>query len=161
MVDLQGKEAAISALLAQLRSFCDRGFALAIHIRYTRPTLLFQTYAQDWADNYSEKGYMLSDPVVGWGLSNTGWVAWADLVANDTVGVIADAVAHGLTNGWTYAVGPASSRTIAGLPRSGAPFTPQERAEMAAIVDEIHALTDGFDSFSPAFQERLRNLSPQ
>ena len=161
MVNLQDREAAISALLAQLRGFCDRGFALAIHIRYTRPTLLFQTYAQDWADHYSEKGYMLSDPVVGWGLTNTGWVAWADLVANDPVGVIADAVAHGLTNGWTYAVGPASSRTIAGLPRSGAPFTAQERTELATIVDDIHALTEGFDTFPPALQNRLRNLSPQ
>lgn len=158
MEPVSAKEAAIATHLGKLRAVCDRGFALAIHIRYTRPTLLYQTYDQAWADRYSEKGYMLSDPVVGWGISNTGWVEWASLVPHDPAGVIADAVAHGLTNGWTYATGPSSSRTIAGLPRSGAPFSAADRAEMSEIVDSIHDLTTGFETFPPAVQEALRNL---
>lgn len=159
MEKVSGKEATIAAHLGKLKTVCDRGFALAIHIRYTRPTLLYQTYAQDWADHYSEKGYMLSDPVVGWGLTNTGWVEWASLTAHDPVGVIADAVAHGLTNGWTYATGPSSSRTIAGLPRSGAPFSVAERADMARMVDDIHDLTEGFETFPHDLQDRLRGLA--
>ena len=59
-----------------MRGFCDTGFALAVHIRYTRPTLLYQTYEQSWADQYSEKGYMLSDPTVHWGLANVGSMEW-------------------------------------------------------------------------------------
>jgi LuxR family transcriptional regulator len=159
MEQVSGKEAAIAGHLHKLRSLCDRGFALAIHIRYTRPTLLYQTYDQAWSDRYSEKGYMLSDPVVGWGLGNTGWVEWASLAPQDPVGVIADAVAHGLTNGWTYSTGPSSSRTIAGLPRSGAPFSAADRAEMAQIVDSIHELTEGFETFTPDLQNRLRGLA--
>jgi len=153
------KVAAVAADLGKLSQFCDRGFALAAHIRYTRPTLLYQTYEQAWADRYSEKGYMLSDPVVGWGLGNTGWVEWATLVPYDPAGVIADAAAHGLTNGWTYATGPSSSRTIAGLPRSGASFSAADRAEMALIVDRLHDLTDGFYTFPAALQDRLRGLA--
>ena len=153
------KDAAVGHLLGKLHLYCDRGFALAAHIRYTRPTLLYQTYAQEWSDTYSEKGYMLSDPVVGWGLGNTGWVEWASLADQDTQGVIADAVAHGLTNGWTYATGPSSSRTIAGLPRTGAPFSDAERADMAAIVDQVHDLTEGFDSFPADLKDRLRKLA--
>ena len=154
-----GKAHAIADKVGELRAFCDKGFALAIHIRYTRPTLLYQTYDQAWGDHYSEKGYMLSDPVVHWGLTNTGWVEWASLVDRDPEGVIADAVAHGLTNGWTYSVGPASSRTIAGLPRTGLPFTPEERIVLAAIVDAIHDATEGFDSFSHDLQVELRALA--
>ena len=151
-------DAQIAQYLHRLSGFCDHGFALAIHIRYTRPTLLYQTYAQDWADYYSEKGLMLSDPVVHWGLSNTGWVDWSTLVDRDPEGVIAAAVAHGLHNGWTYAVGPTSSRTIAGLPRTGKPFSASERAELAQIVDQIHDLTDGFEQMPADLQDRLRNL---
>ncbi len=159
MAENVGKDAEIAQLLGRLRTYCDRGFALAIHIRYTRPTLLYQTYAQDWADHYSENGYMLSDPVVGWGLGNTGWVEWATLTDQDPQGVISDAVAHGLTNGWTYATGPAASRTIAGLTRSGAAFSPEDRADIAAIVDHLHDLTERFDTFPADLKDRLRRLA--
>jgi LuxR family transcriptional regulator, quorum-sensing system regulator SdiA len=152
------KDVIVAQLLGELGTVCDRGFALAVHIRYTRPTLLYQTYEQAWSDHYSEKGYMLSDPVVHWGLTNSGWVEWASLVDRDPEGVIADAVAHGLTNGWTYSVGTASSRTIAGLPRSGANFSNAERDALALIVDAIHDATEGFDAFPGDLQDRLRAL---
>ena len=159
MPTLDGRAAAVAQKLGELSTFCDHGFALAVHIRYTRPTLLYQTYDQAWADHYSEKGYMLSDPVVHWGLTNSGWVEWSSLADRDPEGVIAAAVAHGLTNGWTYSVGPASSRTIAGVPRS-TPYTSADRAYIRSLIDSIHDLTEGFDSFPPDLQEALRNLSP-
>jgi LuxR family transcriptional regulator, quorum-sensing system regulator SdiA len=158
MVQVQDKDAEVAELLGRLKTFCDRGFALASHIRYTRPTLLYQTYSREWGDHYSEKGFMLSDPVVHWGLTNVGWVEWSSLTDRDPDGVIRSAVLHGLTNGWTYATGPASSRTIAGLTRS-TPFAAVERDEMAAIVDKIHETTDGFDGFAPDLQDRLRTLA--
>lgn len=158
MTQSTGKDVMVAQFLGNLSDYCDRGFALAVHIRLTRPTLLYQTYDQAWSDTYSEKGYMLSDPVVHWGLMNSGWVEWESLVGQDPMGVIAAAKAHGLTNGWTYSVGSASSRTIAGLPRSGAPFSAAERGEMAKIVDAIHETTDGFDTFPAGLQDRLRRL---
>lgn len=159
MSPISGKATAVAQKIDPIRTLCDTGFALAIHIRYTRPTLLYQTYDRVWADHYSEKGYMLSDPVVHWGLTKTGWVEWASLTDHDPQGVIADAVAHGLTNGWTYATGPASSRTIAGLTRTGPPFTLAERAGIAQAVDDIHDLTEGFDSFPADVKDALRNLA--
>ena len=158
MVKSQGKDVAIAKLLGRLTALCDSGFALAVHIRYTRPTLLYQTYSQEWADHYSENGYMLSDPVVHWGLTHTGRVEWNTLTDQDPAGVIAAAVSFGLTNGWTYAVGPASTRTIAGLPKSGVPFSAAEVAEIIRIVDSIHELTEGFDNFPAALQNALRTL---
>ena len=78
----------VSALLSKLAGICDSGFALAAHIRYTRPTLLFQTYAADWIDQYSENGYMLADPTVHWGLAHTGAMDWAELEPQDEAGVL-------------------------------------------------------------------------
>lgn len=154
----QNKEAAVAGELRRLKGFCDTGFALAIHIRYTRPTILYQTYSREWSDHYSEKGFMLSDPVVHWGLTHTGRVDWNTLTDQDPEGVISSAVAFGLTNGWTYATGPAGSRTIAGLTRSGEPFSAEDVKEITQIVDNIHELTDGFDQFPPALQDKLRGL---
>ena len=154
----QEKATIVARKLGELAAYCDKGFALAVHIRYTRPTLLYQTYDQAWADTYSEKGYMLSDPVVHWGLMNSGWVEWASLTDRDPEGVIADAIAHGLNNGWTYSVGPAASRTIAGLPPSR-PFSEVERKQVAGVIDDIHDLTEGFENFAPDLQDRLRHLN--
>ncbi|GLS88129.1 hypothetical protein GCM10010873_31030 [Cypionkella aquatica] len=153
------KVAAVTGLLNQLREICDSGFALAIHIRYTRPTILYRTYQQAWIDHYSERGFMLSDPVVHWGLTHVGGIKWAELSDQDEQGVLPAAIAHGLHNGWTYAVGPQTSRTIAGVTKSGADFTEAQRAEIIRIVDELHALTDGFEAFAPETQAALLALT--
>lgn len=148
----------MAQLIAQLRASCDSGFALAIHIRYTRPSLLYRSYSQEWIERYSEKGYMLFDPVVRWGLTHSGGIDWPDLAAEDPEGVLADARAHGLLHGWTYATGPANSRTISGLTRSSGPFSDAEKITLAALVDAVHATTDGMDQLDAATQEALRAL---
>ena len=140
------KRAAIAQYLGKLERLCDRGFALAVHIRYTRPTLLYQKYRQVWVDHYSTKGYMLTDPTVIWGLEHTGCVSWSDLNAQDPAGVFKDALTFGLTNGFTYSTGPAASRTISSAAKSGADFTVEEMGEFCRIVDAIHEETDGFET---------------
>ncbi|MES2432688.1 MAG: autoinducer binding domain-containing protein [Pseudomonadota bacterium] len=153
------KIADVTERLTRLRALCDSGFALAIHIRYTRPTILYRTYDQAWIDHYSERGFMLSDPVVHWGLTHIGAVNWADLVDQDPQGVIRAALAHGLHNGWTYAMGPQTSRSIAGVTKTGPDFTAAERAEVAQIVDDLHDLTEGFEGFTPETQSALLALT--
>ena len=151
---------ALAGELGRLRAYCDSGFALAIHIRLTRPTLLYQTYAQDWSDHYSEKGYMLSDPVVHWGLTQTGRVVWDSLAGQDPEGVLTAAKRFGLHHGWSYATGVAGDKTIAGLTRSDRAHTEAEVAEICQIVDSIHALTEGVETLGQAEQDELRRLIP-
>lgn len=160
MSKLADKAGQISELLSQLNALCDTGFALAVHIRFTRPSLLYRTYGPDWIARYSERGYMLSDPVVHHGLAHVGTVIWADLADNDPAGVIADAVAHGLTNGWNYSTGPANSRSLCGFTKSGAAFSAADMDRGRALVDEIHALTEGIEHFTQAELDALRAISP-
>ncbi len=145
-------------VLAQLGAICDTGFALAIHIRFTRSALLYRTYNQEWIEHYSEKGYFLSDPVVHWGLTHEGAVDWDALDELDNEGVLSDAKRFGLSNGWTFAVGPASSRTISGHTKSGAPFTADERRTIEALVTRAHDLTDDIDTMALGMVEALRAL---
>ena len=157
MVKVLHKDVQIAALLAELAGICDRGFALAVHIRYTRPTLLYQSYDQAWVDHYSERGYMLSDPTVHWGLMNVGCIDWDQLSDQDSAGVIADAVSHGLTHGWTCSEGSATSRSMGSMTRTTA-FSDTQRARCVAIITEIHNQTEGFDSFPAGLQDSLRTL---
>ncbi len=158
MANIRGKSDEVAARLTRLGDLCDTGYALAIHIRLTAPTLLYQTYSQAWAEHYSIKGYMLSDPVVRWGLTHTGQVTWASLTGEDPEGVIASASSFGLTHGWTYATGAANTRTIAGMTRSARAHTDAEVIEIKEIVDDLHNLTDGFDDFPKDLQDKLRTL---
>lgn len=150
-------EVNVATVLGELGGICDLGFALAIHVRFTRPTLLYQTYAIDWVDLYSEKGYMLSDPTVHWGLSNTGSIEWTQLQDRDPEGVISAAQDYGIQNGWTYATGPATSRSFGSM-ASSTPLSAAIRARCCAIIDDIHRLTDGFEGLPKPVQDRLRTL---
>ncbi|NBZ87664.1 autoinducer binding domain-containing protein [Stagnihabitans tardus] len=144
--------------MSTLRETCDSGFALAIHIRLTRPTLLFQTYDPAWSDHYSEHGYMLSDPVVHWGLENTGRVIWDSLADKDPEGVLTAARNFGLHHGWTLALGDRMDKTIAGFTRSDRAHTAEEIDRMTAIMTEIHEMTADFKTWPAAEQDRARRL---
>ena len=158
MLQQQAMIDAVSRIHGKLAQMCDTGFALAIHIRYTRPSLLYRTYSQAWIDHYSEKGFMLTDPVVHWALQNSGWVWWDDLADQDPEGVLRDAKAFGLMNGWTYSMGESTSRTITGITRSGEKFTTDEVDQIIAMTHEIHALTAGIENFAPEVMDALRAL---
>jgi len=147
----------VAAKFQRLAKVCDSGFAVAIHIRFTRPSLLFQTYPADWIDLYNEKGFMMVDPTVRWGLTHVGSMDWDNLATDDPDGVLQAAQAFGLTNGWSYATGPATSRSLASMTRS-APFSADQRDEVCTIIDDIHALTEGFDQLPAETQDAFRAI---
>ncbi|WP_415183258.1 autoinducer binding domain-containing protein [Phaeovulum sp.] len=129
-------------ILQRLAQMCDSGYALALHIRYTRPTFMYSTYANGWMEHYSARGMMLSDPVVRWGLTNTGYIRWDNIELPDPDHVIAEAARFGIHNGLTCAVGPARSRSISGFSRSTSSFDAAEAQELLALTEKLHILTD-------------------
>jgi LuxR family transcriptional regulator, quorum-sensing system regulator SdiA len=146
--------------LKALSKLSDTGYLLAVHIRLTRPSLMFTTYPQVWLEHYGEKGMMMVDPVVRWAMSDSteaGVAKWDDLTGDDPAGVVASAAAHGLKNGISFAIGPIQSRTIGSVTRSTA-FTAAETATAKALVSEIHALTDGLEKMDTAIQNAMRAI---
>ena len=129
----------VDTLCAELDALCDTGYAFALHIRFTRPTTMIRTYSETWLAEYSEKGLMIQDPVVIWGMQNSGLVYWKD--PPDPMGVISGAARHGIMNGLTCSVGPASSRSISGFSRSSGPFSAEEAAHLLALTEKMHAVT--------------------
>lgn len=147
----------ISTLLAQLHAASPAGFAIALHVRFTSPRYLFQSYAKDWLDTYSREGLVLHDPVVRWGFTHEGTVHWSAL--DDPAGVMERAAAHGLRHGAVIAFVRDGSRTMAGFARGDREPSDDEIAALRGILEELHDLTGSVEAFSPAVHMTLKQMS--
>jgi len=153
------KELTISPLLPALDAICPSGYAIALHIRFTTPTFLFQTYKREWIDVYSRKGMVMNDPTVRWGFQNTGTETWENLQAEDDAGVLAEAAEFGLKFGFVHALESGDSRSVASFSREDRNFTEAETAEIIAILEKLHEVTRDSDTLPPAEIAALKTLS--
>jgi len=153
------QRASIATLLHDLDQRSPSGFAIALHVRFTRPTYLFQTYAKRWMDHYSATGMVMHDPVVRWGLQNVGRVLWSDLAPIDESGVLEQAKDFGLMNGVAIAMVIAESRSIAGFARADRDYTDAETDALDELVVQLHRETLGLDRLSRSDQKALTALS--
>lgn len=152
-------QAEIKAKLAVLKGLAPSGFALALHVRFTTPTFLFQTYEKKWLEHYSQNGYVMSDPAVHWGFENRGSRTWAELADLDEAGVFKAAADHGLKYGIACAVGEDASPSICAFARPDREFSKEETDEIMGHLHEIHALTDNLQSLSPETAAALKEMS--
>lgn len=155
------EEQLIGEGLAVLQDLAPAGFAIALHVQFTTPTFLFQTYPRAWIEEYSRKGFVLRDPTVIWAFDNLGVIDWAELAARDSDGIMARARDHGLVEGFTYSQETDDSRSLASFARSSDPFAGYEKSRICGIVDDIHRLTAGLGALSPETRDNLRRLSIQ
>jgi LuxR family transcriptional regulator len=149
----------IAALLEEIDERSPAGFAVALHIRFTRPTYLFQTYAKPWMAHYSQAGLVLHDPVVRWGLQNVGRRRWSDLASIDDARVFDQARDHGLMNGAGFAIVIAESRSIAACARADREFTDKEMEGVEELLGRLHRATLGLGRLGARDQRALTELS--
>lgn len=153
------RQETISTQLAKLHKASPAGFAIALHVKFTAPRYLFQSYSKEWLDTYSRLGLVLHDPVVRWGFTHTGAVRWSDLAGEDTAGVLLKAADHGMRYGVIIALVRDGSRSMAGFARNDRESTDEE---IAALTDELIALHDitlTAERLSPAVHETLKQMS--
>lgn len=149
----------IALLLGDLQLRAQSGFAVALHVRFTTPTYLFQTYPEAWSDHYSTAGLVMQDPTVFWAFEHTGVIRWRELAAADTAGVLAAAARYGLGYGFTLSQDRGGSRSLSSFSRDDRDFTDAEIAGIVALADELHDMTAGGDSLSGATREDLRRMA--
>lgn len=145
--------------LADLQALAPAGYAIAMHVRFTTPTFLFQTYDRKWLDYYSQKGLVMSDPTVAWGFENRGVKDWADLAGNDPNGVLKAAKEHGLTYGITCSIGSEASPSFGSFSRADRAFQPDEVTTLSAAMAQLHTATDNIKVLSPETGAALREMS--
>lgn len=149
----------VKSLLAELDSASPAGYAIALHVSYTTPRFLFQTYPKDWMAEYSRRGMVVNDPTVKWGLENDGAIAWSQLVGEDSEGVLTAAAEHDLRFGLTVATSSGGSKSVASFARADREFDKAEAASLERAVEGLHSVTAGLTSEESGVAEELRRLS--
>ncbi|HLQ18581.1 MAG TPA: autoinducer binding domain-containing protein [Tabrizicola sp.] len=145
--------------LEELRLLAPAGYFLGLHIRFTSPLMIYQTYDQGWVKHYTANAYVLRDPATIWGMANTGAIRWSDPDFADPHQILPEAASFGLRHGLTIACGPSSSRSIAGFARSDREFADHEVRLVQACVERMHARFEEPASLTSAQLEALRCLA--
>jgi LuxR family transcriptional regulator len=127
--------------LRQLGEIAPAGYVLGLHIRYNSATLMFRTYPDEWMNVYTQKGYMMTDPLVAWGVANQGTCRWSALGVPDPNDVLKQAREFDLNYGVAISCGLEASRTIGGFARSDREFTDEEIKELHDLVLHMHRET--------------------
>ncbi len=153
------RRASIAALLHEIDRLSPAGFAIALHIQFTTPTYMFQTYPRRWLDHYTATGMILHDPVVRWGMQNSGRIRWADLEAMDSDGVMEEARNFGLMNGAAIAFVHQGSRSIGGFARAARDHDEEELEELEELLRALHDATVGTRDLSARDKRALTELS--
>jgi LuxR family transcriptional regulator, quorum-sensing system regulator SdiA len=153
------KKSGIDLQLAKLNSAAPAGYALGLHIRFASALLMFHTYTQEWLEIYTQKGYMLCDPMISWGFSTEGTCRWSEIDIPDPHGIWQQAASFGLNFGVAVSCGPASSRSIGGFARSDREFTDKEIENIKDIVGVLHRESTPPDSLTDAQRMALRLIA--
>lgn len=149
----------MDAALQLLALMAPAGYVVGLHIRFTAPLFAMWTYDQAWLDHYSELGWSVRDPIVLWGLSQTGSVRWSDAGLADPAGVFPAAARFGLVYGASVALGAAQSRSIASVSRADREFSDPEIAAFTALVRHLHEITETPGKLTRAQIEALRCIA--
>ncbi|GAB4382650.1 autoinducer binding domain-containing protein [Albidovulum sp.] len=149
----------VSALLQRLHAANPGGFAIALHIRFTSPTYLFQSYDKAWIDEYNRDGLLLHDPTVRWGFAHEGHVRWSELAPTDEAGVLGRAAGHGLRYGVCIALQEGATRSIASFARRDRELTEDEIRDNTGALRALHELTATAQTFSPRMHNLLKQMS--
>ena len=143
----------------KLARLAPRGFFFALHIRFALPLISIATYPQGWTDRYTEEAYALRDPIIAWGFSTIGSARWSEIHIPDPFDILGQARSHGMVYGVALSFGPMKSRTIGSASRDDREFTDAEIAEIAALIDHLHQVTEPPDSLTAAQIEALRLIA--
>ncbi|MCA1776152.1 MAG: autoinducer binding domain-containing protein [Loktanella sp.] len=149
----------VQTLLAEIKDIATAGFAVALHVGFNSPKLLFQTYPPKWLKEYSENGLVMNDPTVHWGFENTGLIRWSDLDDADATGVLRKAADHGLVYGLTWSTETQGTRSIGSFARSDRDFLPAECEILQKLAQRLHDETVQLTALSDTTGEKLRQMS--
>jgi LuxR family transcriptional regulator len=153
------KDATIPVLLGEMNSTSPAGFAVALHIRFTTPTFLFQNYPPGWLEEYTARGLHLNDPNVSWGFTHTGAIRWSELEKDDPAGVMARARDYGMAFGVAWALVRDESRNVAGFARAEREFTDEEIEALGQLLSRLHDETSGDRHLSSEDRLALKEMS--
>lgn len=146
-------------LLSRLRQRSKAGFAIALHVSFTTPKYLLQSYDKEWLDIYSRRGMVMNDPTVRWAFANNGAIRWSALAEEDQAGVLDLAAKYGMAYGVTIAMADGGSKSMASFARADREMSDIDVAGLTTDLRQLHLGTLGTEKVRPEIHEILRQLS--
>ncbi|MEO1238165.1 MAG: autoinducer binding domain-containing protein [Pseudomonadota bacterium] len=138
----------VEANLAQMQERSPSGFAIGLHLAFTTSKYIIQTYPKPWMEEYSKRGFLLSDPTVRWGLENTGFIRWSVLKEQDEGGVIDAAAEFGLNFGVSIAIAQSGSRSLGSFASPTAEFDDAVISDLTKALENLHIATQRIEPAS-------------
>ena len=143
--------------LQLMNSLSPMGFAMALHIRFSKPSYLFQSYSEDWMSYYSENGLVMNDPTVHWGFENEGTIKWSELDDADNSPVLKKAAEFGLRYGLSWAHTSNESLSLCSFACNNREFDDEESAILSKAARRMHDLTSNLEPLSADDIEKIRD----
>jgi LuxR family transcriptional regulator len=153
-------------LEARLRRITPAGYMLALNIRHLTPEFLQSTYPADWVTIYTERRYVMFDPIVAWARFSVGGIRWSGMPAGFSRGAGLHVLDHARQFGLNYggvvsSRGPAGDHCLCVLSgaREDRELTPSELKTMAGILDDMVGAVGQHAGLSAVELEALRDLA--
>lgn len=123
--------------------FSPAGHFLALRIGFAFPMFEQNLLPRDWVETYSNKGYVLADPVMNWLYSATsGAIRWSEIDIPDPRGVLDEAAHYGLVFGVAVCcrdIGAHGQRSFGSFARGDREFN---SSEIDALEHNLRTLHD-------------------
>jgi len=129
-----------------LTTLAPSGFYLAMRIGFAFPVAETNTLPKEWVTHYTNRGYMMQDPVLRWVYDNTGVTRWSQITIPDPRMILRDAKAFGLSYGLAISCMDADGtgqRSYGSFTRQDREFSDDEARILHQAVYELH------ESYSP------------
>jgi LuxR family transcriptional regulator, quorum-sensing system regulator SdiA len=145
--------------LAHLLQIAPAGYHIGLHYGFAGPIFMYQTHDEAWLQVYLERGLFQVDPIMLWGMSQSGMARWSDLAGQDPGGMLAIAAAHGLNFGVVMAIVAEGSRSIASFARHDREFADFECNTLRDSAQRMHMLTLPPEPLTVALADALRSMA--
>lgn len=125
----------------QLKTIAPLGHYIALRIGFAFPVEEVNALPAPWVDHYTQKRFMLFDPVIRWVYANVGFTRWSDLACDDPHAVLTQAQNFGLRFGVAVSVfdgNAAGQRSFGFFVREDREFSDIEAKLLLAYVTRRH-----------------------
>ncbi|OYX41756.1 MAG: LuxR family transcriptional regulator [Rhodobacterales bacterium 32-67-9] len=135
------------------------GYYIALRVGFAFPIAETNALPDAWVDYYTQRGFMLHDPVMQWNYSNSGAIRWSAIALPDPRGIFSAAARHGLKYGVAIScasTGTEGQRSFGSFARTDREFTDEEIALLSHKLRRLHEATAPPTNLTAAELEALR-----
>ncbi|MCW3780841.1 helix-turn-helix transcriptional regulator [Defluviimonas salinarum] len=120
------------------------GYYIALRVGFAFPVAEHNALPDAWVELYTQRGYMLYDPVVRWSYENSGAIRWSEIPLPDPRNVLAMAAQYGLGYGVAIACAPSGregQRSFGSFARSDREYEDEEIEILQSKLLRLHEAT--------------------